>query len=237
VHTAHRLDRPYRWRDRDRVSRADSKTAPGSSEENVLGDLRFCSLLDDASWNSLPRTVRQRFSKRVADDESVVYVGRVIEARFSWFGWLLAQAARLIGSPFPLFSDVDVPSVVSVTEDFRSGGQIWTRLYARRSGVPQIVHSRKRFAGPTGLEEHVGCGVGMTLKLTVETGALTFRSARYFIEAMRGRMRFYLPTWASPGQLTVIHRETGDGRFTFLLEVSHPRFGLLIRQLAAFREA
>jgi hypothetical protein len=181
--------------------------------------------------------VRRRFSKRVADGKSVVYVGHVLESKFSRLGWLLAQAARLIGSPFPRFRDVDVPSVVSVTEDYLSGGQIWTRLYARRSGVPQIVHSCKRFAGPTGIEEHVGLGVGMTLRVSVEDGALTFRSDRYFVEPLRGRLRFHLPAWASPGALTVTHRETGDGGFTFLLEVSHPRFGLLIRQLAAFREA
>lgn len=226
MQTAHRLDLRT---DRDRVSRADVKDAPG--------DLRFHSLLDDASWNGLPRTVRQRFSRRVADGMSVVYAGQIIEARFSRLGWLLAQAARLIGSPFPLFTDVDVPAVVSVTEDFGSGGQIWTRLYARRSGMPQIVHSRKRFAGPTGLEEHVGCGIGMTLKVAVENGALTFHSDRYFVDALAGRLRIYLPAWASPGALTVTHRETADGRFTFLLEVSHPRFGILIRQIAAFREA
>jgi hypothetical protein len=206
-------------------------------DDAAIVDVRFRSLLPDVAWNSLPHSVRQRFSKRVADGKSIIYAGCVLETSFSKLGFLLAQAARLIGSPFPLFRDVDVPSVVSVTEDYRSGGQIWTRLYARRSGIPQIVHSCKRFAGPTGLEEHVGLGVGMTLRVSVEDGALTFRSDRYFVEPMRNRLRFYLPAWASPGALAVTHRETGDGRFTFLLEVSHPRFGLLIRQLAAFREA
>lgn len=208
-----------------------------SRDDTAIADARFLSLLSGAEWSSLPHAVRNRFSKRVVDGKSVVYVGHVLEAKFSRLGWLLAQAARLIGSPFPRFRDVGVPSVVSVTEDYRSGGQIWTRLYARRNGVPQIVHSCKRFAGPTGLEEHVGLGVGMTLRINVEDGALTFRSDRYFVDLMPGRLRFYLPPWASPGALSVAHRETGDGRFTFLLEVSHPHFGLLIRQLAAFREA
>jgi hypothetical protein len=37
--------------------------------------------------------------------------------------------------------------------------------------------------------------------------------------------------------MAVTHAEGGDGRFEFRLEVSHPRFGLLIRQSGAFREA
>ena len=71
---------------------------------------------------------------------------------------------RLIGGPLPIDrASVHVPSVVTVTEDKASGGQIWTRIYGRRKGFPQVVHSSKRFAGPTGLEEYVGYGVGMTL--------------------------------------------------------------------------
>ena len=65
---------------------------------------------------------------------------------------------------------------MTVTEDSRRAASIWTRLYARRNGFPQVVHSSKRFAGPTGLEEYVGYGVGMALTVYVENGALIFRS-------------------------------------------------------------
>ena len=80
-----------------------------------------------------------------------------------------------------------------MTEDSASGGQIWTRLYARRSGFPQVVHSSKRFAGPTGLEEYVGYGVGMTLTVDARDGALVFRSEDYFLELFGRRLR--LPAW------------------------------------------
>jgi hypothetical protein len=201
----------------------------------ALGDLRFRALLSDEAWGALPLAVRRRFSKRLAAGESVVYVGMVTECRMSRAGRLLAQAARLIGGPLPLGRDVGAASVVTVTEDEATGGQIWTRLYARRDGFPQVIHSSKRFAGPTGLEEYVGRGVGMALAVAVEDGALTFRSARYFLQLLGRRLR--LPEWASPGDLTVTHAEAGEGAFVFTLEIVHRRLGLLLRQSAVFRES
>jgi hypothetical protein len=164
----------------------------------------------------------------------VVYVGEVLETWMSRAGWWLAQTARLIGAPLPTARTVHTPSVVTVTEDVASGGQIWTRLYARRKGFPQIIHSAKRFAGATGLEEYVGHGFGVALTVHVEDDVLVFRSAGYFLQLF-GR-RVPLPRWLSPGMLSVIHAELGDGRFSFTLQIVHPRFGLLLRQMAAFRE-
>ena len=96
------------------------------------------------------------------------------------------------------------------------------------------MHSSKRFAGATGLEEYVGYGVGMALELLVREGALIFRSRDYFVQ-MFGR-RFVLPKWLCPGELTVIHAEVPDGRFSFTLQLTHPRFGLMLRQMALYRE-
>jgi hypothetical protein len=146
----------------------------------------------------------------------------------------LAQLLRLIGAPLPTGRDAGVPSVVTVTEETATGGQIWTRLYARRRSFPQVIHSSKRFAGRTGLEEYVGYGIGMALTVVVQDGALVFRSDGYFLELLAHR--FFLPAWATPGALSVTHAEIGDGRFLFTLEIVHPRFGLIIRQSAAFRE-
>jgi hypothetical protein len=207
--------------------------SPGSEPE--LGDLRFRALLGEADWAALPAPIRRRFSKRLAGGNTAVFVGEVIETQMSRAGWWLAQAARLIGGPLPVSRDAHVASVVTVTEDVAAQGQHWTRLYARRSGFPHIVRSSKRFAGPTGLEEYVGYGVGMALTIHVEAGALIFRAAHYFLQL--GRWRIRLPRWATPGGLSVVHAELGDGRFLFTLDITHPRLGRLIRQTAAFQEA
>src|SRR5262245_44811777 len=207
----------------------------GCADDEPVGDVRFRALLAKSDWAALSPAVRRRFSRRLAGGRTAIYVGEVQEAWTSPAGWLLVQALRLIGGPLPVSRDTHVPSVVTVTEDMAGDGQIWTRLYARRRGFPQVIHSAKRFAGPTGLEEHVGCGVGMTLGVSVEAGALVFRSDRYFVDV--GRWRLMLPRWAAPGALTVRHIEVAGGRFVFMLEIVHPRLGALVRQSVAFQEA
>jgi hypothetical protein len=207
----------------------------GPESSTALGDLRFRNLLTHDDWMALPQTVRARFSKRLAGGGTVVYVGEVLETKLSRAGWLFAQAARTIGAPLPLFTDAHVPAVVTITEDVATGGQMWTRLYARRNGFPQVIHSSKGFAGQTGLEEYVGRGVGMALTVHMKDGALLFRSAGYFLRL--GALRLRLPAWLTPGALTVTHEDKGDGRFLFILEIRHPLFGEIICQSAVFREA
>ena len=208
---------------------------PAALPEAPLGDLRFRGLLSEDAWRALPLAVRRRFSKRLAGGQTAVYAGHIAEARFSRLGFLLAQAARLVGGPLPISRDTGVPTVVTVTEDCAHGGQIWTRLYARRNANPQVISSSKRFAGPTGLEEHLGWGLGMSLAVSVHAGALLFSSTRYFVAL--GRRRMTLPRWANPGALTVTHRETGEGRFDFTLDLVHPWFGPLIHQRGEFQDA
>jgi len=201
----------------------------------AIGDLRFRSLLSMEEWNALPPQVRGRFSKRLANGVTVVYVGEVVETRMSRVGRVFAQLARLVGGPLPTSADCGVPAVVTVTEDVATGGQIWTRLYARKNGFPQVIHSAKCFSGRTGLEEYVTARVGMALTVHVEQDALVFRSAGYFVRV--GERRIALPAWLAPGAITVTHAECGEGEFLFVLDVVHPRFGHIIEQIATFRDA
>jgi len=228
------------------------KPAPGLARNPPLeplaedGDFRLRGLMPDSDWASLPLAIRRRFSKRLAAGQSIVYTGEILDSWMSRAGWCLAQAARLIGGPLPLararaapthLAALHVPTVVTVTGGDLgkgSGSQIWTRLYARRNGFPQVIHSSKRFAGPTGLEEYVGYGVGMALTVYVRDSALIFRSKDYFLQLF-GR-RFVLPAWLTPGTLYVTHADLPDGKFSFTLQIFHPRLGLIIRQMAIFRE-
>lgn len=207
--------------------RLDSKggTVPGP----------FRNLVGDRDWNRLPRAVQARFARVLAPGESAAYLGEVAATRMTLFGWCWAQVARLAGAPLPLRPLAHTSAAVIVTEDESGDAQAWTRLYHDAGRLPQVIRSMKRFAGPTGLEECVGAGIGMTLTVTVEQRALVFRSRHYFWRA--GRLRVHIPDWLTPGRIEVVHREERAGRFSFTLTVTHPWFGETIHQVAFFRDA
>jgi hypothetical protein len=207
---------------------------PARRAPRPVGDLRFRALAGEEAWERLPAAVRARFEHHIGSGATILYSGEVVECRMSRCGRVLAQLARLIGAPLPLCRDTLVPAVVSVTEDEAGGGQFWTRLYGRRRGFPQAIRSSKCFAGPTGIEEHIGRGFGIALRLEVEDGALHFLSDRYFLKL--GPVRLKFPRWLEPGRMRVSHIDCGHGSFAFVLSLEHPLLGELVRQTAMFRD-
>lgn len=199
-----------------------------------VADLRFRTLMGAKAWDNLPEAVKARFGKRLGPGQSVNYAGQVLECRRNLSGWILAQMCRVIGAPLPLEREGGVAAVVSVTEDGASGGQVWTRIYARKRGFPQVIHSVKRFAGTTGLEEYLGAGFGIALEVHAMPHGIRFESRRYFLQL--GNRRLTIPRWIAPGHLTVEHEDIGDGRFTFTLALRHSLLREVLYQRSLFSD-
>jgi len=199
-----------------------------------LYDLRFRALVDPQDWERLPAEVKRRFTKRLMGPAVALYRGLVVEMQVSWAGRILAQACRLFGAPLPLCHLTGVAALVSVSEDVSSGGQCWTRVYARPSRFPQVIHSAKRFAGPTGLEEYLGRGLGMALRIETMADGIAFVSDHYFLQVARLRLR--LPPWLTPGMTRVVHRQVAGSSFLFGLELTHPWAGRLFHQQVLFED-
>lgn len=190
-------------------------------------------MLGEQGWQQLPEAVQRRFGRDLAPGESAVYVGEVAGTTRTFIGWLWVQLLRIVGAPLPTGNLTHAPSAVVVTGG-ADHAQSWTRIYHGSGPLPQVIRSTKRFAGPTGLEECVSGGIGMALRVSVESGALVFRSAGYHWRC--GRMRLPLPTWVTPGCVEVRHREEGQLRFSFVLTVVHPWWGEIFRQAAYFKD-
>jgi Domain of unknown function (DUF4166) len=195
----------------------------------------FRALLGEAGWRRLPPAIQRRFARALAPGESAVYLGEVAETELRPIGWLWAQMARFMGAPLPLKTLSHSAAAVVVTADAVGGSQLWTRIYHEPGRLPQVIRSIKSFSGPTGLEERVGAGVAMALRVSVEDRALVFRSSGYHWRC--GSVAVHIPRWLTPGDMEVRHREERQGRFSFTLNVVHPWFGRIIRQVAFFRDS
>lgn len=205
------------------------------ANEVTKPDDRFQKLLGQKQWMRLPKAIRKRFGKRFKKGQSVSYQGIITDMKMSKAGWVFAQAARLIGAPLPFErNSIHQPAVVIVTEDQETNGQFWIRQYGREKGFPQVVHSSKRFAGPTGLEEYIGYGIGMALKLEADEHALFFRSDHYFVQVFGKRIR--LPKWLVPFNLEIGHHDLGNNRFAFTLDLESGLLGQMINQNAVFMD-
>ncbi len=188
------------------------------------------NLVADDAWQQLPEPVRRRFGERFQPGRTTCYRGHIINAQFSWLGRMLAQVSRLIGAPLPLHDDRGF-ATVTVTDHPGNHGQVWTRLYHARIGMPQVVQSVKRLRGPTGLEEYMGAGLAIALRLSVDDGALVFSGSEYYWRI--AGLELKLPAWLSP-EVVVRNWQSGEQAFHFSLQVTHPYFGELISHHVAF---
>jgi len=204
------------------------------TEVNIDG--RFRQLLGQKGWSQLHPAIQKRFGKHLKLGESAVYQGIVTRIHLSKFGSILAQVARIIGGPLPYDrKSIGQPAILIVTEDIATSGQFWIRQYGRKGKFPQTIHSSKRFAGPTGLEEYIGYAIGIALNTEATPKALFFKSDHYFLQLAGARLK--LPSWLSPGAMTIGHHEQGNGRFRFTLSLTNRYFGTLIHQEADFNDA
>jgi hypothetical protein len=202
----------------------------------------FEDLMTPDAWATLPMAIRARFAGHVAVGQNRTYTGRVLSTHLSVAGQILAHLLVPFGAPLPLNETAGgEAAIVAVTADTSHWGehaQVWSRQYSHQGGFPQTIYSTKRFAGPTGLEERLGPGlgkcIGISLVLKGERAALHFISARYFLWLF-GR-RFFLPKWLEPGQMIVSHEMVNDSQFIFRLKLTHPLLGCLVEQACLFHD-
>jgi len=215
-----------------------SSGQPHRNAATMVTELRFRRLLNDLEWARLPQTIKRRFSEKLPHGKTKNYRGRILETKMNLAGKFLSRIMVLLGGSLPLDTDNSGASALVSVSPYNNengfAGQLWTRQYTRKSRLPQIIQSHKQFSGPTGLEEFLGQGIGMTLKLKVTENSLLFIAEQYFIEVF-GR-RIYLPKVLSPGALTISHINQSENSFIFGMKLVHPWFGQLVSQNIMFKD-
>lgn len=193
-----------------------------------LLDLR--RIVGETGWANLPLAVRARFGVH-AGGAVIRYPGTMV-VRANRAGRWLAQACRLIGTPLAPWTGEAVAVDVAVRRD--GAAMVWDRIYKFADRPPVLVSSRKMAAPDGGLMEIAHGGLGMTLDVTEEAGALHFRSTGYFWRVLG--LRLPIPPLLTPGRAHVLHEDLGAGRFRFALTFRHPLLGETFFQDGVFED-
>ena len=162
-------------------------SAPSAASRNntVAPDPTFRRLLGEAAWQRLNPNVRARFAVKPDAGQVFTFTGVMDVVRRSWFGWLVGQVCRFIGTPVTPRQGRDVPTVVHIYRSSRGDGIVWERRYGFSGRSPVVVSSTKRADPPDGLLECASRGFAMRLRLFERDGAIHFASTGYCLEVGR----------------------------------------------------
>ncbi len=191
----------------------------------------YSKLLGKTQWQRLHPAIRKRF-ECTKPTEFVTYTGVMREVFLSSSGYVLAQLCRIIGTPLALYNGKNIQTTVNVYRDKKREGLVWDRHYHYPNKRTNRVKSTKCIEKTTGLIEVVGCGFGMKLDATEDSGALQFESTAYFWQI--GRIKIKIPHLLTPGKTVVKQKAINDRKFEFSLQVIHPWLGLVFRQVGIF---
>ncbi|MEO8152171.1 MAG: DUF4166 domain-containing protein [Rhizobacter sp.] len=193
-----------------------------------VAPLKLRALLGEHGWFRLPAAVRDRFQAGHAD---TVYEGKMTMLDCSWIGRCFAALSRIVGAPLTAMRAESVPALVRVSNN-GIGGVIWERRFQVAGGPETSVRSTKEL-GPDGLLfERTDGGLGMSLAVFEEDGALVFESRRY--ELVLGGRHLVIPALLTPGVCRVTHLDLGAGSFRFTLTMNHPLWGRTFHQSGDF---
>jgi len=197
----------------------------------TTADDTYQKLLGIKAWSKLKPEIRKRFSMKPGSQQTIHYRGW-IHVRRNIAGFLFACFCKIIGGPLVIQQDRSVPIEVELQAE-ANGGVSWIRNYHFNRGSSQ-VKSSKRLNTQGELEEHIGCGLSMRLKVFERDGNLYFLSEDYRWRI--GRFCFTVPTLLTPGVTLVSHEQIAGNRFRFSLSVNHRYFGEVFHQLGEFRQ-
>ena len=210
--------------------------APSAAGRNstTTPDPTFRQLLGEAAWQRLNPNVRARFAVKPDAGQVFTFTGVMDVVRRSWFGWLIGQVCRFIGTPVTPRQGRDVPTVVHIYRSSRGDGIVWERRYGFSGRAPVVVSSTKRADPPDGLLECASRGFAMRLRLFERDGAIHFASTGYCLDV--GRWRLPIPGLLTPGYAHVVHSDEGNGWFRFTMSFRHRLFGETYFQEGLFRQ-
>ncbi|VAW71058.1 hypothetical protein MNBD_GAMMA12-1139 [hydrothermal vent metagenome] len=182
-------------------------------------------------WEKLEPIIQAHYSLKPYSLDTVCITGTMNEVYHSRWANIFIPFGMLLGAIIP-FNKNNVPIDVYFRCSLNSANLRWNRVFKFNSQKHYHFNSYMEIHCGNELIEFVRFGVGMKLALTVEDGALVFRSTGFVWKILGCKIP--LPLSMLFGRAYIEERAINEHSFSMKMSITHPWFGQLFRYIGQF---
>ena len=174
-------------------------------------------------WARLDPVLRKHYGISPGSEQQRLMVGSMSHVDHSLVAKLFLLPGRLFGALIP-YRGTDIPATVRnwTTQDDQQA-MFWHRRFQFPRDREAIFASHMVYLGGDEIIEYVRFGLGIRMRLSVDDGALVYRSNGYQWDLGSFKLRF--PDWLALGAGEIREAGLSDNSFEMAFVMRHPLFG------------
>lgn len=175
------------------------------------------------SWEGLAETVKQHYDITPGESSKMTIIGTMDEVYHSNIAKLFLLPGRIFGALVP-YKGKNIPTEVrNWTSENNHKAMFWYRTLNFPNKPPLIFSSRMEYTNDDEIIEYVRYGLGIRMKMSVDNGALVFKSKSYVWTI--GAISVPIPTWLILGDAVITEKAISEDEFYMDFYMIHPLFG------------
>jgi len=175
------------------------------------------------NWDKLADVIKRHYDITPGQSSNMTIKGIMDEVYHSSIAKLFILPGRIFGALVP-YKGKNIPTEVhNWTTIDNNEAMFWHRTLTFPGKSPAIFKSRMEHIKDDEIIEYVRYGMGIRMKMSVENGALIFKSIGY-VWKLAG-MEIPIPNWAILGDAEIIEKAISDDEFFIDFKIIHPLFG------------
>ncbi len=175
------------------------------------------------NWQRLEGIVQRHYEMAPGCSSEMTITGVMDEVFHSYIAKLFLLPARIFGALVPYRGKAIQTVVRNWTTADDPYAMFWHRTLRFPGRPPVEFRSRMEYWHGDEIIEYVRYGLGIRMRMSVEDGALVFKSSAY-VWRFAG-LPLNIPAWALLGDAKIVERALSDKAFYICFEIVHPLFG------------
>ena len=175
------------------------------------------------NWDELADIVKQHYDITPGKPSNMTIKGIMDEVYHSPIAKLFLLPGRVFGALVP-YKGKNIPTEVQYwTTTDNNAAMFWHRTLEFPNKAPVIFKSRMEYVKNDEIIEYVRYGMGIRMRMSVNNGALIFKSIGYIWKL--GEIKIPIPTWAILGNAEITEKSISDDKFFIDFHITHPLLG------------